>query len=136
MDELEDKKLEAFVDKLMDDAPLESPSVDFTQNVLHKLEAGTSKEVFQYKPLVSGKVLSIAFIAFVALLIFIGSQVGLDSSQGWFKNLNMGAWFHADWSWMEGYTSSKVLVYAFLFLGLMFSIQVTLLKKQLSSRGF
>ena len=136
MDELEHKKLEAFVDKLMDDAPLESPSVDFTQNVLHKLEAETSKEVFQYKPLVSGRVLSIAFIAFVALLVLIGSQVGLDSGQGWFKNLNMGEWFHADWSWMEGYASSKVLVYAFLFLGLMFSIQVTLLKKQLSNRGF
>nr|WP_297787016.1 hypothetical protein [uncultured Allomuricauda sp.] len=136
MDELEDKKLEAFVDKLMEDAPLESPSVDFTKNVLQKLEAETSKEVFQYKPIVSGKVLSIAFIAFVALLIVIGSQVGLDNGQGWFKNLNMGAWFHADWGWMKGYTSSKVMVYGFLFLGLMFFVQVPLLKKQLGSRTF
>ncbi len=136
MDELEDKKLEAFVDKLMENAPLESPSVDFTKNVMHKLEAETPKEVFQYKPIVSGKVLSAVFIAFVALLILIGTQVGLDNGQSWFKNLNTAAWFHIDWSWMEGYTSSKVTIYAFLFLGLMFFVQVPWLKKQLNRTNF
>ncbi|MDF0715460.1 hypothetical protein PY092_04805 [Muricauda sp. 334s03] len=136
MDELEDKKLEAFIDKLMEEAPLESPSVDFTQHVLHKLEADTPNEVFQYKPIVSGKVLSVAFIIFVALLILIGSQVGLDSGQGWFKNLNIEALFHTDWSWMEGYTSSKVTVYAFLSFGLLFFAQVPWLKKQMDKTAF
>jgi len=136
MDELEDKKLEDFVDKIMEDAPLESPSVDFTQNVMYKLEAETSKEVFQYQPLVSGKVLSVVFIAFVALLILIGSQLGVDSGQGWFKNLNTEAWFHADWRWMEGYTSSKVMVYAFLSFGLLFFAQVPWLKKQMDKTVF
>lgn len=136
MDELEDKKLETFVDKLMEEAPLESPSVDFTRSVMHKLEAETPKEVFQYKPIVSGKVLSAVFISFVALLILVGSHLGMDSGQGWFKNLNTEAWFHVDWSWMKGYTSSKVMVYAFLFLGLMFFIQVSLLKKQLGRRTY
>jgi len=134
MDELQDKKLEAFVDKIMEDAPLESPSVDFTQNVMQKIEAEASHKVFQYKPIVSGKVLTAVFIAFVALLILIGTQLGMDSGQGWFRNLKTEAWFHLDWSWMEGYTSSKVMVYAFLFLGLMFFVQVSLLKKQLGRR--
>mgnify|MGYP003110742126 FL=1 len=136
MDELEDKKLEAFVDKLMEGAPLETPSVDFTQNVMHKLEAETQKKVFQYQPIVSGKVLSVAFIAFVALLILIGSQLGVDSGQGWFKNVQTENWFHPDWSWMEGYTSSKVTVYAFLFLGLMFFVQVPWLKSQMNKTAF
>ena len=136
MDELENKKLEALVNKMMEDAPLESPSVDFTQNVMQKIEAEASNTVFQYKPIVSGRVLSFIFIAFTALLIYIGSQVGLDSGQGWFKNLNIGAWFQANWRWMEGYSSSKVTIYAFLFLGLMFFVQVPWLKKQLNRTNF
>jgi len=136
MDKLEDKRLETLVDKMMEDAPLETPSVDFTQNVMQKIEAEAPNTIFQYKPIVSGKVLTIVFVAFIALLIFIGSQVGLDSGQGWFKNLNMAAWFHADWRWMEGYSSSKVTIYAFLFLGLMFFAQVPWLKKQLDKTAF
>ena len=136
MDELEDNKLEAFVDKVMEEASLESPSADFTQNVMHKLEAETSNEAFQYKPIVSGKVLSVLFIAFVALLIIMGSQLGLDSSQGWFKNVNMEKWFHADWGWVKGFTFSKVTVYAFLSFGLLFFAQVPWLKKQIQKTVF
>ena len=136
MDRLEDKKLEALVDKIMEDATLESPSNDFTNTVMQKIEAEASNTVFQYKPIVSGKVLSFIFIAFTALLIYIGSQVGLDSGQGWFKNLHVQNWFQANWSWIEGYSSSKVTIYAFLFLGLMFFVQVPWLKKQLNRTNF
>jgi len=136
MDELEDKKLEAFVDKIMENASLESPSTDFTRNVMRKIEAEAPNTIFQYKPIVSGKVLTIVFLAFIALLILMGSQVGLDSGQGWFKNLNMSAWFHADWRWMEGYGSSKVTIYAFLFLGLMFFAQIPWMKNQLHKTAF
>ncbi len=136
MDELENKKLEALVNKMMEDAPLESPSVDFTQNVMRKIEVEAPNKVFQYKPIVSGKVLSFAFVAFTALLIYIGSQVGLDSGQGWFKNLNMGVWFQSDWGWLKHYSSSKIMVYGFLFLGLMFFAQVPWLKKQLNKTVF
>ncbi len=136
MDELEDKKLEAFVDKIMENASLESPSTDFTQNVMQKIEAEAPNKVFQYKPIVSGRVLSFAFVAFTALLIYLGSQVGLDSGQGWFKNLHVETWFKANWDWMGHYNSSKVMVYGFLFLGLMFFVQVPWLKKQLNKTAF
>ncbi|RIV34201.1 hypothetical protein D2V08_09220 [Flagellimonas lutimaris] len=136
MDELENKKLEALVNKMMEDAPLDSPSVDFTQNVMQKIVAEAHNEVFQYKPIVSGKVLSFIFIAFTALLIYLGSQVGLDSGQGWFKDLHVETWFQANWDWMGHYNSSKVMVYGFLFLGLMFFAQVPWLKKQLNKTAF
>jgi hypothetical protein len=131
MDKREDKKLETFIDKFMGDAPLESPSVDFTQKVLHKLEADAQQEVFQYKPLVSGKILSGVSIAFVALLVFIGAQLGMDSGQGWFASIHMDAWFQTDWQWVDQYTSSKIMVYAFLLFGFMFFVQVGWLKKQM-----
>lgn len=136
MDKVEDKKLEALVNKMMEDARLESPSVDFTQNVMQQIEVETSNTTSQYKPVVSGKVLSLAFVAFIALLILIGSQVGVDSSQGWFKNLNMGSWFQTNWDWMGHYSSSKVMVYGFVFLGFMFFAQVPWMKKQLHKTAF
>ncbi|WP_318309968.1 hypothetical protein [Flagellimonas crocea] len=136
MDKVEDKKLEALVDKMMGGMPLESPSRDFTQSVMAKIEAQESKEVFQYRPIMSKRALFTVFAAFAALLIAVGFQLGPESGQGWFKNLNMENWFHADWSWMEGFTFSKVTVYAFLFLGLMFFVQVSLLKKQLGRRVY
>ncbi|NDV17078.1 hypothetical protein GO009_13680 [Muricauda sp. TY007] len=136
MDELEDKKLEAFIDKLMEDAPLESPSVDFTQNVVQKIEAEAHHEVFEYKPLLSGKLLTFLSVAFVALLVYFGSQVGVDNGQGWFKNLNMEAWFQTDWGWMQHYASSKIMLYGFLFLGLMFFAQIPWLKRQMDKRAY
>ncbi|MBA4746962.1 MAG: hypothetical protein H2058_17110 [Muricauda sp.] len=136
MDKNEDKKWEVFVDRIMEDAPLESPSLDFTQNVLQKLETETHNEVFQYKPILSGRVLSLVFAAFVAILVLVGMRFGLDDGQGWFKNLQMEAWFKNSWGWMENYTSSKVMVYGFLFLGLMFFAQVTWLKKYLNRTAF
>ncbi|MBR9854202.1 MAG: hypothetical protein GYB37_06420 [Algicola sp.] len=136
MDKQEDKKLEALIDKFMEEVPMESPSVDFTQNVLQKLKDEAPKEVFKYKPILSGRTLFFGFIAFVALLVFTGSQLGLDSDQGWFKNIKMDAWFQMDWRWMGGFSSSKTMVYAFLFLGLLFFVQVPWLKKQLDSKVF
>jgi len=136
MDQLDDKKLEAFVDGIMDEAPLESPSADFTKNVMQKLEVEAPQQVFEYKPILSGRTLSLAFVAFVALVFLLGSHLGVDNGQGWFKNLNMGSWFHADWGWVKGFTFSKVTVYAFLFLGLMFFVQVPWLKRYMDRRVF
>lgn len=136
MDKREDKKLEDFVDSMMTEAPMDSPSFDFTQNVLKKLEVETPREVFQYKPILSKTAMYAVCASFVALLLFVWLKFGLDSGQGWFKNLHVETWFQANWDWIGQYNSSKVMVYAFLFLGLMFFVQVPWLKKQLNRTGF
>lgn len=136
MDKEENKKLEALMDKFMAEAPIESPSADFTKNVLRQIEAESPKEVFKYQPILSGRVLSFGFIVFVALLAYLGTQLGPSGGQGWFKNINMDAWFHMDWQWMSGYSFPKTMVYAFLFLGLLFFAQVPWLKKHLGGNSY
>ncbi|MAU16885.1 MAG: hypothetical protein CMH46_15255 [Muricauda sp.] len=136
MNRREDKKLENFVDSMMAEAPLDSPSFDFTENVLKKIEAETRKEVFQYKPILSKTAMFTVFTSFVALLVFVWLKFGLDSGQGWFKNFQIQEWFQNSWGWKENYTSAKTMMYAFLFFGLMFFVQVPWLKKQLNRTVF
>lgn len=131
MDKREYKELEDFVDGVMAEAPMDTPSLEFTQNVLKKLEAETPK-VYQYKPMLPKTAMVALCASFVALLVFVWSRFGLDSGQGWFKKLHLETWFQANWDWIGAYHASKVMVYAFLFLGLMFFVQVPWLKKQLN----
>nr|WP_321414036.1 hypothetical protein [uncultured Allomuricauda sp.] len=136
MDKFDDKSLEEFVDRIMEEAPEESPSADFTKNVMQQLEVESPPHVFEYKPILSGRTLFLAFVAFVALVFLLGSQLGVDNGQGWFKNLNMETWFHTDWDWVKGFTFSKVTVYAFLSFGLLFFAQVPWLKKRMDKMVF
>ncbi|MEC7262435.1 MAG: hypothetical protein VXW38_01770 [Bacteroidota bacterium] len=131
MDKHEEKKLEEFVDRLMADAPLESPSVDFTKNLMQRIEVQTQNEAFQYKPIMSRPVLVGLFVAFSVLMVYVISQYGLGDETGWFDKLTWEPNFKPLWGWLENYTSSKVLVYAVLLFGFLFFVQVPWLKKHM-----
>ncbi len=131
MDKQEDKKWEEFLDRIMGEAPLESPSKDFTATLLQKIETEAAKEVYQYKPLLSKPVLVGVFIAFAALMAFVVLKFGGQSTDGWFDQLQWEPNFQPIWSWMEQYTSSNVLLYAVLLFGVLFFVQLPWLKKQL-----
>lgn len=131
MDKHEEKKLEKFVDRLMADAPLESPSVDFTKNLMQRIEVQTQNEAFQYKPIMSRPVLVGLFVAFSVLMVYVISQYGLGDETGWFDKLTWEPNFKPLWGWLENYTSSKVSVYAVLLFGFLFFVQVPWLKKHM-----
>ncbi|WP_108425778.1 hypothetical protein [Flagellimonas amoyensis] len=131
MDKQEEKELEAFVDKIMADAPLESPSADFTKNLMQHIEAVQHKEVYQYRPIVPKQVLVLIFVGLVSLTLYLIAQYGLESDGGWFGNVSVEPVFDNMWGWLENYTSSKILIYAVLLFGLLFFVQVPLIKKQL-----
>lgn len=131
MDRHEEKELEAFVDKIMADAPLESPSVDFTKTILQRIEAQQHKAVYQYRPILPKQVLVLLFIGLATLTFYLIAQYGLESDGGWFGNASVEPLFDNMWGWLENYTSSKVVIYAVLLFGLLFFVQVPLLKKQL-----
>lgn len=131
MDKQEEKNLEAFVDKIMADAPLESPSPDFTKNLMQHIEARQHKEVFQYRPILSKPVKVFLLVGFFGLILYLMSQNGMGSGQGWFENISIEPLFQNVWGWLENYTSSKILIYAVLLFGVLFFVQVPMLKKQM-----
>ena len=134
MDKHEEKELEAFMDKIMADAPLESPSIDFTKNLVQRIEAAQHKEVYQYKPIMPRQVLVLLFIGLMTLTFYLIAQYGLESDGGWFGNVSVEPLFDNVWGWLENYTSSKILMYAILLFGLLFFVQVPLLKRQLDKK--
>jgi hypothetical protein len=131
MDKQEDKKLEDFVDRIIRETSLESPSADFTKNLMQKIESERAREVFTYKPILPKPVLVGFFAAFVALMAYVILQYGSLDGTGWLDKVQWEPNFKPMWSWMEQYTSSKVLVYAVLLFGFLFFAQVPWLKKHL-----
>ena len=131
MDKQEVRKLEELLDKIMMDAPLESPSKDFTKNIMQKIQTESVKEVFQYKPILSKKMLTGLFVSFVALIVYLGFKFGGQNGNDWFGRLNWEPDFQPLWGWLERYTSSNVLIYAVILFGFLFFVQVPLLKKHM-----
>ncbi|GLU45632.1 hypothetical protein [Allomuricauda sp. NBRC 101325] len=136
MDKEMDKKWEELVDKLMNEAPLEQPSIDFTKNLMQKIEAETAQPKFEYQPIMSRATLVSIGVSFLALVVFLISKFGFNSNEGWFAKLKFDAAFDNVWGGFELYTSSKVLVYSVLLFGLLFFAQVTRLKRYFDKTHF
>lgn len=135
MDEQQKKELETFVDKVMGETSLESPSPDFTEKLMTKIEAQSQQQVFVAQPLLPRKLLTFLFLGFVGGFIYLLMTYGLDSNQGWFKNIEWNLDFSNTWRWMEGYTASKVTLYAVLLFGVLFFVQIPWLKRYLDQHG-
>lgn len=135
MDEQQNKELEAFIDKVMAETSLESPSPDFTEKLMAKIERQSQKQVLVAQPLLPKKLLTFLFLGFVAGFIYLLMTYGLDPSQGWFKNIQWNYDFSKTWSWMEGYTASKATLYAVLLFGVLFFVQIPWLKRYLDQHG-
>lgn len=134
MDKYNKKELERLMDRVMDDATLESPSKDFTKNLMSKIEAQSGHEAVQYRPILSKKVLVGIVGLFVAAFI-IGLANGADSGSGWFQTVHIGPYFDKLWGWMEFFTSSKATMYAVLLFGFLFFVQVPWLKRYIERHG-
>ncbi|KAB7529569.1 hypothetical protein F8C76_17315 [Flagellimonas olearia] len=135
MDEQQKKELETFVDKVMGETSLESPSPDFTEKLMAKIEAQSQQQVFVAQPLLPRKLLTVLFLGFVAGFVYLLMTYGLDPNQGWFKNIHWNLDFSNTWRWMEGYTASKVTLYAVLLFGVLFFVQIPWLKRYLDQHG-
>jgi hypothetical protein len=135
MDEQQNKELEAFIDRVMGETSLESPSPDFTEKLMAKIETQSQKQVFVAQPLLPKKLLIFLFLGFVAGFVYLLMTYGLDPGQGWFKNIQLDYDFSKTWSWMEGYTASKATLYAVLLFGVLFFVQIPWLKRYLDQHG-
>ena len=75
-----DKILEKLVDNIMKDSQVESPSFDFTANVMSKVLTTKTNEAYVYKPLISRSVFFLVFGSVLLLFIyaFIHGELSKD----------------------------------------------------------
>ncbi len=133
MNENENKQMDNLSRKVIRKASLESPSFDFTAQIMAQLTVLKQSEATIYKPLISKKVRFVIFGGFAALVIYaIGEQPqALDK----FGVLDFSTFLNNKISGIfSRLTFSKTLQYALFSLSIMVLIQVYLFKRYLYKR--
>ncbi|MFP4845528.1 hypothetical protein [Winogradskyella sp. PE311] len=130
--EKDDKRIEDFVNKLIEADQLETPSFNFTENVIYKVEALNTSDVTVYKPLISKYVLwsiALSFTAFVVYVLFSKPSNTVSLSERY--NLPQ-----VSFNFLENYSVnfSSTIMYAAVLLAIMVSIQIPLLKQYFNNR--
>ncbi len=136
MEENKNPQIDAFLKKQIQEIPLESPSKDFTQNLMGILTQEESKAI-QYEPLISKRVwagISALVTVFIAFLLFnpfqkqegsLLEKVPIDFS--FLDQISFSGLF-------DGLSVSNVTLYGLLLFSMMISIQVFYLKGYFSKR--
>ncbi len=130
--ENEDKRIEELVDKLMANDSLEKAPVNFTNDVMSKIEALSETKTIAYKPLIPKYVWWLLGLGFVALIVNVILNKPSDSSSlserynlpeisfDVFNNLSVNF--------------SSTLMYATVLLAVMIAIQIPLLKQYFNQK--
>ncbi|MEQ6124712.1 hypothetical protein AAON49_10955 [Pseudotenacibaculum sp. MALMAid0570] len=132
MEENNNKQVDAFLKKQLQEIPLESPSIDFTNHIMSVLDKESSKST-QYVPLISKKVW-FAIVAVIVALFFIPFQKQEDSildkvpiDFSFLDKVNLSGVF-------EGFSISSATFYAMLLFSIMIFVQIFYIKGYFSKR--
>lgn len=119
----EDKNLENLIEKMMAENTLQSPSADFTSDLMSQILVAEKAKIKPYKPLIS---ISTWIFIGVALALLIVYNVFFAGTQ---NNLEIGKLYTDKISAIvSGIHISKTLLYALLIVPFMILIQVGVLK--------
>ncbi len=126
------KELEKLIDKLMASDVLETPSKDFTAQVLEKT-VRTKSQQLEYKPLLPKWILSLAAVLVVGFLIYgVNLYVTSGNSVSYFKGLNkIGIWSS---DFFSRFNFSKTLTYSIIISGVLICFHSLILKKYFEDR--
>lgn len=128
----DNKALKEFVDTLFEQDQLESPSRDFTKNLMEKLEREEVKQAKTSFRLPKWPLL-VPAIFFVLCVIYVFNTMGMGTSPeqytGFFNALDLSG---LDVSTLFNFSDS--LGYTVTVICIAICLQVILLKKQLDSR--
>jgi len=133
MKENTEQHLDSLVKKAMKSTSLQSPSVDFTSNLIKEIKHVTIGESITYKPLISknGWFVIIAGLIVLSIYVVYGNVKGpglLEAVD--YSVISNNKVINA----ITGVKISKILSYAIGFLGLVFFIQIPLMKHIMNKR--
>lgn len=127
-----DKKLEAFVKKLMANDKLEKPSADFTNNVLKQLNVESKAIV--YKPLIPKWMWLVVALSVLLILSYslLFNQDAVSGSK--LSELLRLSKFEFNVYNDISFNFSKTLIYSVVAFALMIGLQIPLLKSYINRR--
>ena len=134
MKENADKNLDDLSRKVIGKSSVESPSFDFTQAVMSKVEALGRSRVTTYVPLISKRIWLLIGVGVASIFGYIRfGSYGTETR--WFEALKLDR--YADFITTDafsGFDVSKTMFYIVLLFGIMLAIQIPILKHQLDKR--
>jgi len=125
--------LDSLAKKAMRSSSLESPSVDFTANLMKQIEQVSIGESITYKPLISkyGWFGIIAILIGLSLYMIFGNVESLSMLEAVdYSVISNNKVTDA----LSGIKFSKTLMYAIGFFGLVFFVQIPLMKHVMNKR--
>ena len=134
MKEQANTQVEKLVDKMMKSSALESPSVDFTSQILSKIETLQQSKTTVYQPLISKKIWVLIISGCMALVVYAFFSTSSESSS-WLSTVDYSKLPNFNISErLSTITFSKTMMYAIVLLSLMVFVQIPLLKNYYDKR--
>jgi membrane-associated PAP2 superfamily phosphatase len=134
MQEHTEQYLDKLAKKVMQSTPLEKPSLDFTANIMSKVSNIASNDITVYKPLISKRMWLVIAVLVVGSLFYGIFGSGLEAI-GWFDKVDLSVISNNKITeTISGIRFSKTLVYAIGLCGLVFFIQIPMMKHYLDKR--
>tara|TARA_R110002096_G_scaffold417138_2_gene620670 strand:- start:452 stop:865 length:414 start_codon:yes stop_codon:yes gene_type:complete len=128
MKENANKYLDNLSKKVIKKAKIESPSFNFTNAVMSQVNALSPSKTLVYKPLISKTVWLLISISFLAIVGYVIFKEGLNSSS-WFNTIDYSIISNNKLiNTLLGLSIPKIVTYALVLFGIMFSIQIPFLK--------
>lgn len=128
MNENADKHLDNLSRKVIGKSAVESPSFDFTKNVMSQINALSTSSVTTYVPLISKKVWALIILVFAGIIGYVSFGTS-EEKNSWLSDLD-----YEFVNPLSNFEFSQTSVYAVLFLALMICIQIPLLKHYFNKR--
>lgn len=129
-----DKHLEKLTSKLMEETSLESPSFDFTDNIMSQVQIIKTSDVTVYKPLISKSIWILIALGFITLIGYLIFGTTSQESEALFT-INFDVLFNNRFTeTLSAMKFSDTLMYAVVSLGIMLFIQIPLLKNYFDNR--
>lgn len=133
MDKETDKKLDEFTSKLLKNFSGETPSFDFTAQVMSRVEALSRTDITEYKPLISKKIwliLGVILAGVFSYLIF--GDIQLENSWASSKVLDLIPKMNS--ITLPDYQISNVFLYSIAGLTFFICVQIFMLKNYFNRR--
>lgn len=129
----EDKHLEEFAGKLMNETSLEKPSAEFTSKVMFQVLAAGTGTATVYKPLISKP---FWFIIFGAVIILLGYLIinADPQSGGWFDSFDLSVVNNKFVKGLSGFKFSEITLFTVALSTVMLFVQITFLKNYFNKR--
>lgn len=118
-----DKNIENLIEKMMAENTLQSPSADFTSNIMSKILIAEEVKIKPYKPLISISTWIFIGVALALLIIynvyFTGTENNLEIGKSYTDKIS---------AIVSSIYISKTTLYAILIVPFMILIQIGILK--------